>query len=86
VKETAIFLTKRSNGIFYICYFNSSGRWQRLSTKTKSKIEAKKFLVDFESNQNSCYPHIILSQFFEKYLEYSKIHHVLETTKKQPLQ
>lgn len=77
-----MFLTKRSNGIYYICYCNSLGKWQRISTKTQNKVDAKKFLADFESDKNSSYPHLTLSQFFQKFLEYSHIHHAIGTTMK----
>jgi integrase len=77
-----MYLTKRSNGNYYICFHNSFGKWQRVTTKTKNKIEVKKFLDEFKNNKSSRHLHITLSQFFEKYLEYSKIHHALETTKK----
>ncbi len=77
-----MYLSKRTNGFYYLCYLNSTCKWQRISTKTKNKIDAKKFLKEFEGQQSSIYPHLTLSQFFEKFLEYSKIHHAKGTTDK----
>jgi integrase len=77
-----MYLTRRSNGIYYLCFLNSIGKWQRVTTKAKNKIEAKIYFDEFKNNKSSCYPSITLSQFFEKYLEYSKIHHASGTTKK----
>ncbi|MGD0037061.1 MAG: site-specific integrase [Bacteroidota bacterium] len=77
-----MYLSKRTNGNYYVCFLNSFGKWQRVTTKTRNKIDAKRFLDEFKNSQNPCYQHLTLSQFFQKFLEYSKIHHAKGTTAK----
>jgi hypothetical protein len=77
-----MFLIKRTNGFYYLCYLNSTCKWQRISIKTKSKVDAKIFLRQFENQQRSIYPQLTLSQFIQMFLEYSKIHQAKGTTDK----
>lgn len=48
-----MFLTKRENGIYYICYRDElTGKIIRNSAKTKDKIRAQKLFVEFRSNKD----------------------------------
>ncbi len=44
-----MFLSKRPSGIYYIYYEDSNGKRQAISTKSKLKSEALKFLINFKS-------------------------------------
>lgn len=75
-----MFLNKRENGYYYIYFRSDLGKWISISTKTKSKIEANNFLVNFLSDQNKT-PTIISNnkityeEFIKQYLQYSRTNH-----------
>ena len=48
-----MFLSKRSNGLYYVWFFDRDGKRQKVSTGTKLKQEATKFLVEFAHKQKS---------------------------------
>ena len=67
-----MFIFKRS-GYYHLEYFDEQdNRVRRISTKTKSKPEALKFLMDFNGKQKESLQnkYISLSQFKEEYLKY----------------
>ena len=70
-------LFKRSNGIYYLKYFDESGSEKRVSTKTKNKREALKFISQFKKQLEE--ESITVSAKFdfakEKYLQHCKINH-----------
>ncbi|MFC2135323.1 tyrosine-type recombinase/integrase [Bacteroidota bacterium] len=74
-----MYLSKRSNGRYYIFYPQRNGKMTCISTKTKSKKEAIKFLTEFktilkERNANQTIP-IELKDFFFEFLKYSESIH-----------
>jgi len=55
-----MFLTKRLNGYYYLYYNDeATGKRQKVSTKTKLKAEAMKFLKDFKIDSKPMKPEII---------------------------
>ena len=74
-----MFLSKRSNGRYYIFYPQPNGKLTCISTKTKSKKEAISFLLDFKTelkrrNDSKTIP-IKLKDFFFEFLKYSESVH-----------
>jgi len=45
-----MFLSKASNGNYYVYYTKSDGKKTRISTKSKKKSEAIRFVSEFEKN------------------------------------
>ena len=80
-----MYLSKRSNGIYYIFYQNISGSKTCISTKSRIKKDALRFLSNFEvelkfRQQTKTIP-ITLKDFTDYYLRYSeKIHRAKTTT------
>ncbi len=51
--EPEMYLTKRENGIYYICYKDElTGKAIRYSTRTKDKLRAQKLFIEFRSNRD----------------------------------
>jgi len=80
-----MFLSKRSNGYWYVFYNSLKGRKTCISTKTRIKREAFGFLSTFESElkqrkANQVIP-IGLKEFSFQYLKYSESIHRPKTTK-----
>jgi len=65
-----MFLTRRS-GYYYVHYTDESGRWQKASTRAKSKREALDFLHSFDPRIT----HLKLDACCERYLAYSLKNH-----------
>jgi len=80
-----MFLSKRSNGIYYIFYKSSSGKITCKSTKCKLKSDAMKFFSEFGKDlqtQNEVKTfQISMNDFFFEYLKYSESIHSLNHTK-----
>jgi integrase len=79
-----MYLSKRSNGNYYIFYQNIFGKKTCISTKCKLKQEALKFLSNFEvelkfRQQTKTIP-ITLKEFKNNYLKYSESIHREKTT------
>ncbi|MDQ7815389.1 MAG: tyrosine-type recombinase/integrase [Melioribacteraceae bacterium] len=79
-------LSKRANGIYYIYYFQLNGKRTCISTGTKFKTEALKFLSDFQEeikkrNLSKVIPKTIL-EFRYEYASYSESVHRPKTTKR----
>jgi len=74
-----MYLSKRSNGNYYIFYHQPNGKKTCISTKTNLKSEALKFLVQFENELKERQRHklysISLSQFINDFLKYSETIH-----------
>lgn len=79
-----MFLSKRSNGIYYIHYFQENGKRTCVSTKSKTKSEALKFLSDFqrELSKKKLAGVIFktITQFRLEYIRYSESIHRPKTT------
>jgi integrase len=77
-----MFLSKRSNGFYYIFYENQNGKRTCKSTKTKIKREAYKYLNSFSTQYEKQIQiqELTLNEFIFKYLKYSEIHHTPKTT------
>lgn len=79
-----MFLSKRSNGFYYIFYENHNGKRTCKSTKTKIKKEAYKYLSKFsvhiEKITSLPIQEITLKEFTWKFLKYSETRHTWKTT------
>jgi len=77
-----MFLSKRSNGIYYLWFTADGGKKQKVSTGAKYKSDALRFLRDFnngEKKRREKIEHKNLTDFFSEYREYSKGIHTLKT-------
>ncbi|MBA4312667.1 MAG: hypothetical protein C0417_08555 [Chlorobiaceae bacterium] len=77
-----MFLSKRSNGIYYLWYFDEGGRKHKVSTGCNLKSDAVKFLRDFNENASYRKSRITLKtlkEFHSDYQTYSKSVHTLKT-------
>jgi hypothetical protein len=78
-----MFLTKRSNGIYHLCYYKSDGKRSSVSTKTKLKSEAQRFLNNFsrqlEEKKNQKTTPITLHKFVFEFLKHSESVHTYWT-------
>lgn len=77
-----VFLSKRSNGIYYLWFDADGGRRQRLSTGCKLKSDALEFLRDFKANEARKRVEIhreTLTAFFSEYLSHSRGIHTPKT-------
>lgn len=74
-----MFLTKRKNGFYYLCYTKNNKR-NFVSTSSKNKSEALKFLRDFKITENNK-PQLLIKQAIFNYLKYSESVHSFKTTK-----
>jgi site-specific recombinase XerD len=79
-----MFLSKRPNGIYYLYYKNNKGKRYCVSTKSKLKREALKFLTNFQSEleervSRKIIP-ITLSKFRFEFLKHSEAIHTSNTT------
>lgn len=81
-----MYLSKHKSGYYYV-YFNDiySNRRRSVSTKTKLKSEALKFISRFESDIKQKIEHkvepILLKDFINKFLLYSANRHTYKTSK-----
>jgi integrase len=78
-----MFLSKRSNGIYYIFYDQPNGKRTCISTKAKNKNDALKFLSEFQNNlrlasESKVIP-IDLKTFSFEYLKFSEKFHTSKT-------
>lgn len=78
-------LSKRSNGFYYIYYLQDNGKRTCLTTKTKLKNEALKFLSNFEKEladrKFQKLKQISLFEYTQNFLNYSKSIHTSKTHK-----
>ena len=74
-----MYLTKRANGIYYIFYRQSNGKMTCMSTKTRRKSEAIKFLTTFDKKvsdrEKTMALPIPIRKFFNEFLMYSESVH-----------
>ena len=77
-----MFLSKRSNGIYYLWFTDELGRRQKVSARCMRKSQALRFLQDFrkgEQERRVRLQRTLLSQFSEDFLAYSKSVHTPKT-------
>ena len=78
-----MYLSKRANGFYYIYYFQSTGKRTCLSTRTKLKSEAVKFLSNFERElehkRNEKLKPVSLKEYCELFTYYSRNIHTPKT-------
>lgn len=78
-------LSKRSNGNYYIFYDSPSGKRTCISTKTKYKADAIKFLTDFKEEIKKRNGQKIISlslaEFIKEFISYSQTIHTVKTVK-----
>lgn len=77
-----MFLSKRSNGIYYLWFIDEGGRRQKVSTGSHLKSDALKFLRNFNEREQKRKSHLViktLSEFFSDYQDYSRSVHTLKT-------
>jgi|WetSurMetagenome_2_1015567.scaffolds.fasta_scaffold779191_2 hypothetical protein len=70
-----MFLSKRSNGIYYLWLKDELGRKLKVSTGCKRRSETLKFLQSFresEHERKTTLQRTSLSRFTEEYLDYRK--------------
>ena len=77
-------LSKRSNGFYYVFYDTPSGKRTCISSKTKYKVEANRFLSNFKEEikkrNERKFISLSLSQFTSEFLIYSQTIHTPKTT------
>lgn len=79
-----MFLSKHSNGIFYLFYDDEVGKRWRVSTKCRRRSDAMKFLTSFKTSlreQRLGRERRRLNQFKDDFLAYSRSVHTLKTQK-----
>ena len=70
-----MFISRRENGVFYLFYKNEAGEQRKVSTRTKLKSEAIRFLRQFDAEQHKRTrntANITFTEFSAKFLEYVK--------------
>lgn len=71
-----MFLRKRKNGLYHLCYKNNNGQWTSISTGTKIKNIANRFLSEFLSSKvDRPITKLTFNEFSNIYLDYSKTNH-----------
>jgi integrase len=79
-----MFLSKIKNGYYYVYYIDEQGRRNKISTKTKLKSEARKYLITFQSTfskrKRVKLQPITLKQFRWNFLKHSESYHSWKTT------
>ena len=66
-----MFLSNRSNGVYYLWYFNNASKLRKISTGCTLKVEAQQFLKEFISKgrvEAQTLETVTLIQFFGEYL------------------
>ncbi|MGB5849058.1 MAG: phage integrase SAM-like domain-containing protein, partial [Ignavibacteriaceae bacterium] len=79
-----MFLTKLKNGYYYVYFLDINGKRNKISTRTKIRSEARKFLITFqttfsERKREKLEP-LTLIQFRWKFLKHSESYHAWKTT------
>jgi len=79
-----MFLTKLKNGCDYVYFTDINGQRNKTSTRTKSKTEAKQFLISFQTTfgtrKKEKLEPLTLKQFRWKFLKHSESYHSWKTT------
>ena len=79
-----MFLTKLKSGYYYVYFFDTNGKRNKVSTRTKVKSEARSFLISFQSTFSERKKEkpepLTLKQFRWKFLKHSESYHSWKTT------
>ncbi|MCL5030091.1 MAG: tyrosine-type recombinase/integrase [Bacteroidetes bacterium] len=79
-----MFISKRSNGYYYIYYDDANGKRQAISTKSKLKKEALQFLTNFSNEikkkSKQLYIPIDFNSFSKAFIKHSESIHTIKTT------
>jgi site-specific recombinase XerD len=65
-----MFLSKHSNGIWYLWFVNEQGKKQKVSTRSRYKPDAFKFLQGFKNEHKA--KRKLCSEFFEEFIIYAE--------------
>jgi len=77
-----MFLSKCSNGVYYLFYHDELGKRRAVSTRHRLKVDAVKFLQSFkrsEHERKTKLQRVSLSEFRTAYLDHSKSVHTAKT-------
>ncbi len=78
-------LSKHKNGYYYIYFFDENNVRKSITTKSKTKYDALKFLSSFEkeieNRKQQKLSDISFSNYCIQFLEYSRFKHTVKTTK-----
>lgn len=77
-----MFLSRRSNGVYYLWFRDDLGRKQKISTKKTHKAQALQFLSEFKRNQQERklkLQQVSLSEFTQDYLTHCSSKHTRKT-------
>ncbi len=78
----AMFLSKRSNGVWYLWFDDELGRKQKVSTRCTLKSDALKFLQTYRQDEHE---RVSLSLITEDYLTYSRSVHTAKSQKRMSI-
>lgn len=79
-KDSLMYLSKRSNGVYYLYFENKNGSLSSKSTKCRNKTDAIKFLHSFKIEyEEKIQNRIRLTQFRIDYLKHSEKFHSINT-------
>gem|GEM_PF-1861748 len=68
-----MFLSRRSNGVYYLWFDDELGRRHKVPTRCTLKTDALKFIQQFkQAEKQKKINRVLLSQFTETFLPYSK--------------
>jgi len=67
-----MFLSKDTNGIWYVYFVGEDGKTKRNSTRCRLKTDALKFLQTFKAGQSQRTKQVFLSTFITNFLSYAK--------------
>ena len=82
-----MFIAKRDNDYYYLHYKDLKGNWKAISTQSKNKVSARRFMNDFKKKRNDQPPAPIeqstpLFEYIEFYNKYSSVNHAKANTKR----
>ncbi len=77
-----MYLTKIKNGYYYVYYIDEQGKRNKISTRTKIKSEARKYLISFQGTfgKSEKFQSISLKQNRWNFLKHSESYHSWKTT------
>jgi len=79
-----MFLTKLKNGYYYVYFLDINGKRNKISTRTKIRSEARKFLILFQTTfserKKVKLEPLTLKQFRWEFLKHSESYHSWKTT------